>query len=185
MSGPSGIVAVSRRELESFAGQGSGELAVRVYSTAEGLSTNQMNGVQPAGVLLPSGELWFPSTKGAVRIAAGGIDRRSAPPVLIEQVLADDHAVSFENGLSLLPAVANSKCITPPSVCDHLTASGSSIEWTGSIRIGRTRAKACRLLHQHSAGQLHLSCGAYEMDDPRNAAEQTLSIESRPHFYKS
>ena len=112
MSGPSGIVAVSRRRLESFAGQGSGELAVRVYSTAEGLSTNQMNGgVQPAGVLLPSGELWFPSTKGAVRIAAGGIDRRSAPPVLIEQVLADDHAVSFENGLSLLPAVANSSAL--------------------------------------------------------------------------
>jgi signal transduction histidine kinase len=26
---------------------------------------------------------------------------------------------------------------------------------------------------------------AYEMDDPRNAAEQTLSIESRPHFYKT
>jgi ligand-binding sensor domain-containing protein len=66
MSGPSGIVAVSRREIESLSGQSTGQLAVRVYSAAEGLSTNQMNGgVQPAGAMLASVEMWFPSAKGA------------------------------------------------------------------------------------------------------------------------
>ncbi|MGH9938635.1 MAG: ligand-binding sensor domain-containing protein, partial [Blastocatellia bacterium] len=108
MSGPSGIVVVSRRELEALsqrpidqlADQLAGQLAVRVYSTAEGLSTNQMNGgVQPAGALLASGELWFPSAKGAVRIEQDGSDRRSAPPVLIEQVLADDRALPLSKNL--------------------------------------------------------------------------------------
>jgi Two component regulator propeller len=113
MSGPSGIAAVSRRDLETLSqqysaqpssSQPSGQLAVRVYGAAEGLSTNQMNGgVQPAGAMLASGEMWFPSTKGAVRIEPGGPDRGSAPPVLIEQVLADDRAAPFSNNLSLDP----------------------------------------------------------------------------------
>jgi ligand-binding sensor domain-containing protein len=76
MSGPGGIVAVSRREIEALSRQPAGQLAIRVYSTAEGLSTNQMNGgVQPAGALLASGEMWFPSAKGAVRIEHGAPDR--------------------------------------------------------------------------------------------------------------
>src|SRR5262249_30206205 len=104
MSGPSGIVVVSRRELENLSQQSAGQLAVRVYSTAEGLSTNQMNGgVQPAGAMLASGEMWFPSAKGAVRIEPGGPDRGSAPPVLIEQVLVDDRATPFSDTLSLEP----------------------------------------------------------------------------------
>jgi ligand-binding sensor domain-containing protein len=64
MSGPSGIVSVSRRELADVARDPSGRLAVHLYSTSEGLSTNQMNGgVQPAGALTRAGELWFGSTK--------------------------------------------------------------------------------------------------------------------------
>ena len=161
MSGPSGIVAVSRRELESFAGQGSGELAVRVYSTAEGLSTNQMNGgVQPAGVLLPSGELWFPSTKGAVRIAASGIDRRSAPPVLIEQVLADDHAVPFENGLSLAPGRGKLevhytaiRLRSPDRIRFKYRMEGFDPDWTDA---GQRRVAYYTNI---PAGQLYLSCG--------------------------
>ncbi|HEX2490598.1 MAG TPA: two-component regulator propeller domain-containing protein, partial [Blastocatellia bacterium] len=104
MSGPSGVVAVSRREIESLSRLGAGQLAVRVYSTAEGLSTNQMNGgVQPAGALLASGEMWFPSAKGAVHIGQNGPDHRSAPPALIEQVLADDRAIPFSQNLALDP----------------------------------------------------------------------------------
>jgi ligand-binding sensor domain-containing protein len=102
MSGPSGIVSVSRRDLEKLSRRASNQLgqsaqlAVRVYSTADGLSTNQMNGgVQPAGALTSAGELWFPSTKGAVRIEPDGSEPRSAPPVLIEQALADDQAIPF------------------------------------------------------------------------------------------
>src|SRR5262249_62377406 len=65
MSGPSGVVAVSRRELEALSQQSSGQplgqLAVRVYGAAEGLSTNQMNGgAQTAGGGLAAGEVWVP-----------------------------------------------------------------------------------------------------------------------------
>ena len=52
MSGPGGVLAASRADLEDLANDPSRQVAVRVYSTSDGLSTNQMNGgVQPAGAL--------------------------------------------------------------------------------------------------------------------------------------
>jgi len=187
MSGPSGIVAVSRRELESLSKQPAGQLAVRVYSTAEGLSTNQMNGgVQPAGALLASGELWFPSTKGAVRIEPGGPDRGSAPPALIEQVLADDRAAPFSNNLSLDPGRGNLeihytaiRLRSPDRIRFKFRMEGFDQDWTDA---GQRRVAYYTNL---PAGNYRFRVVAYEIDDPRNASERSLSIEWRPHFYET
>ena len=46
-----------------------GPIAVVPYGTDDGLRSSQMNGgVQEAGCRTRSGEFWFPSVKGAVRI---------------------------------------------------------------------------------------------------------------------
>ncbi len=190
MSGPSGIVTVSRRELEALsprppdqsADQLAGQLAVRVYSTAEGLSTNQMNGsVQPAGALLASGELWFPSAKGAVRIEQDGPDPRNAPPVLIEQVLADDRAAPLSNNLNLPPGRVKLeihytaiRLRSPDRIRFKFRMEGFDQDWTDA---GQRRVAYYTNL---PAGNYRFQVVAYEMDDPRNAAEQTLSIEWRP-----
>ncbi|HYL99625.1 MAG TPA: two-component regulator propeller domain-containing protein, partial [Blastocatellia bacterium] len=69
MSTPSGVGSASRRDLENLPPDSTATLAVRVYGTSAGLRTDQMNGgVQPAGALAPTGEFWFPSAQGAVRI---------------------------------------------------------------------------------------------------------------------
>jgi ligand-binding sensor domain-containing protein/signal transduction histidine kinase len=187
MSGPSGIVAVSRRELEAFSGQAAGQLAVRVYSTAEGLSTNQMNGgVQPAGALLPSGELWFPSTKGAVRIQPDGSDRRSAPPVLIEQVLVDEQSVPFSGQLRLAPGKGKLeihytaiRLRSPDRIRFKYRMEGFDPEWTDA---GQRRVA---YFTNVPAGNFRFQVVAYEMDNPRNAAQQSLNIQWRPHFYET
>ncbi len=187
MSGPSGILSVARQDLEAHAQQPSGQLAVRVYSTAEGLSTNQMNGgVQPAGALLASGELWFPSTKGAVRLLADGADRRSAPPVLIEQVIADDHVEVFANNLQLAPGLRKLeihytaiRLRSPDRLRFKYRMENFDPNWTDA---GQRRVAYYTNL---PAGKYRFQVIAYEMDDPRNAAEQTLQIALQPHFYKT
>src|SRR5215813_6495570 len=196
MSGSSGIVAVSRRDLETLSQQSSGrpassqplgQLAVRVYGAAEGLSTNQMNGgVQPAGAMLASGEMWFPSAKGAVRIEPGGPDRGSAPPVLIEQVLVDDRATPFSDTLSLEPGRGKLeihytaiRLRSPDRIRFKFRMEDFDQEWTDA---GQRRVAYYTNL---PAGNYQFHVMAYEMDDPRNASEQTLSIEWRPHFYET
>src|SRR5215813_304734 len=196
MSGPSGIVAVSRRELESLSKQSSGrpassqplgQLAVRVYGAAEGLSTNQMNGgVQPAGAMLASGEMWFPSAKGAVRIKQNSGDRRNAPPVLIEQVLSDDRPTPFSKYLRLDPGRGKLeihytaiRLRSPDRIRFKFRMENFEQDWTDA---GQRRVAYYTNL---PAGNYQFHVMAYEMDDPRNASEQTLSIEWRPHFYET
>jgi signal transduction histidine kinase len=186
MSGPSGIVAVSRREIEAISGRPNTQLAVRVYSTAEGLSTNQMNGgVQPSGALLPSGELWFPSAKGAVRIEPNGSDYREAPPALIEQVLADDRAAPFSKDLILEPGQGKLeihytaiRLRSPDRIRFKFRMEGFDQDWTDA---GQRRVAYYTNL---PAGNYRFRVIAYEMDNPRGATERVLNIEWRPHFYQ-
>ena len=187
MSGPSGVVAVSRRELESLSRQSTGQLAVRLYSTAEGLSTDQMNGgVQPAGALLASGEMWFPSAKGAVHIEQNGPDHRSAPPALIEQVLADDRAIHFSQSLALDPGRGKLeihytaiRLRSPDRIRFKYRMESFDQDWTDA---GQRRVAYYTNL---PAGKYSFRVVAYEIDDPRSATERVLSIEWRPHFYKT
>ncbi len=187
MSGPSGIVAVSRRDLENLSQQSSAQLAVRVYGAAEGLSTNQMNGgVQPAGAMLATGEVWFPSTKGAVRIEPGGPDHGSAPPVLIEQALADDRVAPFSKTLRLEPGRGKLeihytaiRLRSPDRIRFKFRMESFDQDWTDA---GQRRVAYYTNL---PAGNYLFRVMAYEIDNPRNATEQTLSIEWRPHFYET
>jgi ligand-binding sensor domain-containing protein/two-component sensor histidine kinase len=187
MSGPSGIVSVSRRELESLSAHSINQLAVRVYSTADGLSTDQMNGgVQPAGALTNTGELWFPSTKGAVRIEPDGSERGSAPPVLIEDAFADDHAVPLSNGLSIAPGKGKLelhytaiRLRSPERTRFKYWMEGFDHSWTEA---GQRRVAYYTNI---PAGDYHFHVVAYEMDDPRNSTEQILDVHWQPHFYET
>jgi ligand-binding sensor domain-containing protein/signal transduction histidine kinase len=187
MSGPSGIVSVSRRELEKLSRQSASQFAVRVYSTADGLSTNQMNGgVQPAGALTSAGELWFPSTKGAVRIEPDESAPRSAPPVLIEQALADDHVVPFSVSLRLAPGRGKLeihytaiRLRSPERTRFKYWMEGFDPAWTDA---GQRRIAYYTNL---PAGDYRFHVAAYEMDNPRNMAEQILNIHWQPHFYQT
>jgi ligand-binding sensor domain-containing protein/signal transduction histidine kinase len=191
MSGPSGIVTVARRELEALSTnpltKPTAKLAVRVYGTSEGLSTNQMNGgVQPAGALTPEGELWFPSTKGAVHIEPDGSGTSSPAPVLIEQVLADDREALFSTGLKLAPGKGKLEI--------HYTAirlrSPESIRfkyWMEDFDPAWTEAGQRRIAYYTNlpTGNYRFHVVAYEINNPRNAAEQVLGIQWQPHFYQT
>ena len=187
MTGPSGIVSVSRLDLEALPSNAAGQLAVRVYGTAEGLSTNQMNGgVQPAGALISTGELWFPSTKGAVRIAPDVPDRGSPPPVLIEQVIADDRSVPFSTDLALPPGegklevhYTSIRLGSPERIGFKYWMEGFEHDWTAA---GQRRVAYYTNI---PFGRYRFHVVAYEMNAPENAAEQVLSIHWRPHFHQT
>ncbi len=187
MSTPSGIFSVNRRALEALSRDSSRQLAVRVYGTSEGLSTNQMNGgVQPAGAVTAAGELWFPSTKGAVHIKPDTPHPGTAPPVLIEQVLADDRDVPFSAGLRLGPGKGKLelhytaiRLRSPERLRFKYWMEGFDPSWTEA---GQRRVAYYTNL---PAGDYRFHVAAYEMNAPRQAAERLLSIQWRPHFYQT
>jgi len=70
ISGPNGISEVSRRELDEVAELPGGRVTLTLYGISEGLESLQMcGGEKPAGLLTSRGEVWFPSSRGPVRIS--------------------------------------------------------------------------------------------------------------------
>jgi signal transduction histidine kinase len=130
--------------------------------------------------------MWFPSAKGAVHIGQNGPYHRSAPPALIEQVLADDRAVPFSQSLMLDPGRGKLeihytaiRLRSPDRIRFKFRMEGFDQDWTDA---GQRRVAYYTNL---PAGKYRFRVVAYEIDDPRRATERVLSIEWRPHFYKT
>jgi ligand-binding sensor domain-containing protein/signal transduction histidine kinase len=187
MSSPQGVFSVSRRALEELARDPSRQLAVRVYGTSEGLSTNHMNGgVQPAGVLTPAGELWFPSTKGAVRIQGDVPPVDGPPPVQIEQVLADDRSVPLAARLQLGPGDGKLE-IRYTAIRLRSPDRLRFKYWMEGFDRGWTDAGERRVAHYTNlpSGDYRFHVVAYLMNDPSSAAEKVVDIRWRPHYYQT
>jgi ligand-binding sensor domain-containing protein len=105
MSSPAGVFAADRNELDDVAEGRAGPIAVVPYGTDSGMISSQMNGgVQPAGTRTRSGQFWFPSVKGAVRIDPVQLRVGPVLPVLVESVMADDRPVPITaGGISIPP----------------------------------------------------------------------------------
>lgn len=187
MSGPSGVVSVSRRDLEALPANDRGQLAVRAYGTAEGLVSSQMNGgVQPAGTLTANGELWLPSTSGAVRILPDVPERSHPASVRIEKVLADDEPVALSGRIELPPGrgklelhYTSIRLGAPERVRFRYWMEGFERGWTSA---GQRRVAYYTNL---PPGPYRFHVAAYEMDAPGAATEQALTIVWRPPFYRT
>ena len=103
LSSPAGVSSVLRQELDAPDGS-PGPLHAVPYGTTDGMLTSQMfGGVQPAGARSASGDLWFPSLKGVVRINPSALPVRQSMPVVIEQVVAGDSAVPLSGNIVIQP----------------------------------------------------------------------------------
>ena len=187
MSGPSGVVAVSRHDLEGLHHTPATHVAIRVYGTAEGLVTNQMTGgVQPAGAITASGDIWLPSAKGVVRIVSDRPSEPRALPLVIEQVIADGRAVSTGGPLQVPPGegkleihYTSTRLRAPERLRFKYWMEGFERDWTAA---GQRRVAYYTNL---PAGEYRFHVVAYEIDAPQNTTEQMLAIRLRPHFYQT
>jgi ligand-binding sensor domain-containing protein/signal transduction histidine kinase len=187
MSGPSGVVAVLRSDLEATRGNAARHVAVRVYGTPEGLNTNQMTGgVQSAGVITPAGEIWLPSTKGAVRVVPERPERRTPVSLLIEQVIADGQAVSVADDVRL-PAgegkveihYTSIRLGTPDRLRFKYWLENFDREWTVA---GQRRVAYYTNI---PPGTYRFHVAAYDMNAPQLETVKVMTLELRPHFYRT
>lgn len=187
MSGPSGVFSVNRRDLKQILTTPHHRPAISLYGTSEGMETNQMNGgVQPAGVISAAGEIWFPSTRGAVRIAPEQHNRASVPPVLIEQVVADGHEAPLRETIEVGPGEGRLeihytaiRLRSSERIRFRYRLEGFEHEWTEAA--GRRVAYYTNL----PPGFYRFRVAAYEVDDPRYSSEAVMGLHLRPRFYET
>src|ERR1017187_2926030 len=186
MSGPNAIFAVSRRDLDRVAGQPGFHPAVTLYGLSDGVEATQIyGGVAPAGGLTASGEVWFPSNRGPVRIMPLETRPESLPKVVIEQVRVDGRETRVAGRLSVPPGdgklqigYAAIRLRSQERIHFRYMLEGYDHEWTEALR----RREA---FYNLPPGQYRFRVQAFEMNMPDSVSEAALEIELRPHFYRT
>src|SRR5208337_454317 len=187
MSGPNGIVSVARADLDKLAQVPEFRPAVNLYGLSDGVEATQMHGgVAPAGCLTASGELWFPSNRGPVRILPDQTRPGVLPRVVIEQVLVDGREVPNSGHLVAPPGEGkleiNYSAIRLRSqerIRFRYKLEGFDSDWTEELS---TRAAYYTSL---PPGQYRFRVQAFEMNMPEKVTEASLPIEWRPHLYRT
>lgn len=186
ISGPNGVSSISRSDLEANARDASFRPAVKLYGTSDGLQTTQMyGGVQPAGCVGADGEVWFPSTAGPVRIGSDTEPSMSAPPAVIDRVIADGRDVRVSQGVDL------------PAGQGKLEIQYSAIQLRSQDRVrfqyqlegfdhGWTETRVRRVVYANiPPGHYRFRLLAFDADQPRRFSEANVSFNWRPHLYQT
>jgi ligand-binding sensor domain-containing protein/signal transduction histidine kinase len=182
LSGPNSISRLSERDLDQF--QPGTRINPTFYEDAQGLESAAFyGGMQPEGAVALNGDVWFPSSKGAVRISVAKIVRTPLAPVAIEQVSADGQILPLDRGIVLKPGNGRLE-ISYAAI--HLGEQGGlryryrmeGLEpW---IDAGSRRTA----YYTHiPAGSYRFRVQAFEIDNPESFDEASLLIVQQPYFY--
>jgi signal transduction histidine kinase len=187
MSGPNGISSVSRHDLDRMVQDATWIPAVKLYGASDGLgATHMYGGVQPAGCITSSGEIWFPGSEGPVRIGADPEAPSGSPPIVINRVVADGRDVPVAGQVSLPPGDGKLefhygaiRLRSPERVRFKYQLEGLDEDWTEAT--SRRVASYTNV----PPGRYRFRVVAFEMDQPRSASEASLGIRWRAHFYRA
>ena len=187
MSGPNAISAVSRRDLDTLADHPGFHPAVTLYGLSDGVEATQIyGGVAPAGCLTASGEVWFPSNRGPVRIMPLEAHPGILPKVVIEQVLVDGRETPATGRLVVPPGEGRMQIAwsavrlrSQERIRFRYTLEGFDHGWTESAQ--RRAAFYTNL----PPGEYRFRVQAFEMNMPESVTEAAFAVEWRPHFYRT
>jgi len=187
VSGPDGISVMNRRDLDMVENDSTHRVPVTLYGISEGLETIQMcGGEKPAGVLTAQGEVWFPSSKGPVRVSTDQPPPSNPAPVVIDRVLVDGLQARAGSHLSLRPASAKLELHygvvllrSQERINFRYILDGFDKKWS--------EASSGRIAYYTNLppGRYHFRVAAYEMNDPTRITETSLEIVQEPHFYRT
>jgi ligand-binding sensor domain-containing protein/two-component sensor histidine kinase len=184
-----GIYRVSKKQLEAVANGTAATVEYVSYGTSDGMLSSETNGeFQPDACKTRDGRIWFPTTDGIVMIDPEKIALNDlAPPVVIEEVLMDRHALNPTEAPRLGPGrggvmevryTANS-LVAPEKVRFRYCLDGCDQEWieAGSRRV----AYYTNLRPGHYTFRV-TGCNNHGIWNPQGAK---FSFDLAPHFYQT
>lgn len=181
-----GVSLVNGEDLNAIADGVSHRLPRTVYVNSYDMDSAELySGMQPSGVITAQGDVWFPSNKGAVHIAARPAAVGGSPSVVINQVSADGRSVSTGRAVSLAPGNGRLKIsfgvilLRSQEAIRYRYKLAGFESWNDSYA-GRT-ASYTNLPPGHYKFRLQ----AFALSDAGAISETDLEIIQRPYFYRT
>lgn len=182
LGGRNSISRFRESDIEKF--RAGDQLELTLYEDTHDLDSAAFyGGMQPEGAVAPNGDVWFPSNKGAVQIAARQISRPTSSPVAIEEVSAEGQPLPLGSKIVLKPGNGRLE-ISYAAI--HLRSQGGlryryKMEGLESWTEAFTRRTA--YYTQLPPGQYRFRVQAFEIEDPSIMSEASILIVQQPHFY--
>ena len=188
LSSNQGLARVSQRALLDAAAGRLGSVELQEMVSLDGMRRIEFNGAtQNAGWKSADGRLWFPSIKGLVVVDPAHLrSNRLPPPVHIEHLLVDGHAVELTEGLELPPDARGlefhytaTSLLIPERVSFRYMLEGYDQDWedAGTRRVA---------YYTHvPAGNYRFRVIAANNDGVWNQAGATVPFRLRLHFYEA
>lgn len=188
MSSNRGIFRARRRDLEGFARGELRRVPVDAYGKGDGMPSEECNGgAQPAAWKTHDGRLWFATMKGAVVIDPEHVAHNDLPPpVAVEGMLADHHALALDGALRL-PAGTHSlevhytglSLLAPERVAFRYMVEGFDNGW---VEAGSRRVAYYTNL---PPGHYRFRVLACNNDGVWNTTGAELGFAIAPYFYQT
>ena len=187
LSSPLGVFYLRKAEIDEVAAGKRTLLHAVAFGSPDGMATGQMyGGIQPAGCLRSSGELWFPSVRGAVKLDPAHLPMHQSGPVLIERISASD-AVLPMFGEAIVPPgrgkvqIDFTACnmIAPQQVSFRYKLENFDDSWTAAT--GPRSAYYSNLPPGHYVFRVR----AEDNGGANSWSEASLSIFRKPEFYQT
>jgi ligand-binding sensor domain-containing protein/signal transduction histidine kinase len=187
MSSPAGVFSVPPSDLNRVADGGPDPLAAIRYGTADGLESTQMNGGYGRSACRgASGELWFPSVKGAVRIDPNRTRVSRPSPVLIESVSADERTFPVSRDIIVPPGLGRlqvrytaSSFVAPERMTFRYMLEGFDHEWSAP-----TRERVAQYTNL-PAGRYRFHVAPTDGVSHGESSEAAISFVLSPPFYRT
>jgi len=182
-----GIFRVSKNQLNDFADGKIDSITPQVYSTADGLSSNECNPGSPAGFRTREGKLWFATIKGVSTIDPNNIKLNTLwPPVAIESVSIDGNTFSPREKVEVPPGAGDLEFqftalsfVAPKKVRFKYRLEGFDRDWVD--------AGTNRMAHYTNIapGNYRFRVMAANDDGFWNETGAAFEFYLRPHFYQT
>jgi ligand-binding sensor domain-containing protein len=187
-SGPNGIEYVQQQELNDFAEGRIDKIDSKIYTTVDGMKTDQCFGNwQPGAWKTRDGQLWFATSKGAVLINPKKFKQNLLkPPVLIEQVVVDQKLMPTDQLASLSPGADKLEFhytalsyLVPERVHFRYKLEGYDKDW---VEAGTRRVAYYTSLPPNKYRFRVIACNN---DGVWNETGASFAFELQPHFYET
>ncbi len=160
-------------------------LKVNVYELPYDAGPVQMcGGQQPSGSLAPDGDIWFASSKGAVRVLPVTPSRVDPPRALITGITADGRELRVSSALVFPAALSRLEIAFAPlllrsqeDVRFRYRLEDFDHDW---IYAGSSRIASYTNL---PPGKYRFRVAAFEVSNPSAISEVSVGLQKRPYFY--
>jgi ligand-binding sensor domain-containing protein/signal transduction histidine kinase len=188
LSGPLGVMLLNRDELDAQARHPEQTLSVHFYrADASERPTRFYGGTEPAGVITPNNDAWFPTNQGLWRISPTELDPSMLSHLGISAIRVDGRLVSSTSGLTLSAGQSRVEIEYEPVLLSsqedlrfRYRMEGFDDEWTSSGSQQRLAAYT-----NLPAGKYTFEVEAWEMDHPEHVVRATAYFVKQPHFYRT